>query len=125
LQASSTPAPIQADRDALGLALRNLFDNAVKYSPECRTVWVETAVTDGHLNVRVRDQGIGIPIPEQRTIFNEFVRGATGREAGIKGTGIGLALARQIVLAHRGEILVESAPGAGSTFTIRLPLEPA
>jgi signal transduction histidine kinase len=119
------PAFVRADRDALGLAVRNLLDNAVKYSPESRTVWVETAPADGRLGIRVRDEGVGIPIAEQRSIFDRFVRGSGGRDAGVKGTGIGLTLARHIVGAHHGEIRLESAPGQGSTFTILLPPEEA
>jgi signal transduction histidine kinase len=122
---TDAPAPVRADRDALGLALRNLLDNAVKYAPECRTVWVETAAADRRLEIRVRDQGVGNPPAEQRSIFDRFVRGSSGRDAGIKGTGIGLALARHIVNAHHGEIRLESLPGQGSTFTILLPLEEA
>jgi signal transduction histidine kinase len=115
--------PIRADREALGLALWNLLDNAVKYSPDCRTVRVEMARDRGRLAVRVRDQGMGIPPSEQKKIFRKFVRGAGSRAANIEGTGIGLAMARQIVEAHRGEIRLESEPGRGSTFTILLPLE--
>jgi len=122
---TDAPARVRADRDALGLAIRNLLDNAVKYSPECRTVWVETAVADRRLEIRVRDRGTGIPPAEQRSIFDRFVRGSAGRDAGIKGTGIGLTLARHIVDAHRGEIRLESLAGQGSTFTILLPLEDA
>ena len=122
---TATPAPIRGDREALGLALRNLLDNAVKYSPECRTVWVETVPADRRLAVRVRDRGVGIPPAEQRAIFDRFVRGSVSRNSGIKGTGIGLTLARHIVDAHHGEIRLESAPGQGSTFTILLPLEDA
>ena len=125
LRNTVTPAPIRADREALGLALRNLLDNAVKYSPGCRTVWMDTVPADGRLAVRVRDQGVGIPPAEQRAIFDKFVRGSVSRDAGIKGTGIGLTLARHIVDAHHGEIRLESAPGEGSTFTILLPLEDA
>jgi signal transduction histidine kinase len=114
---------IHADREALGLALRNLLDNAVKYSPDCRTVWVEMARERGRLAIRVRDQGMGIPASEQKEIFKRFVRGTGSRAANIQGTGIGLAMARHIVEAHGGEILLESKPGRGSTFTILLPLE--
>ena len=67
--------------------------------------------------------GMGIPAAEQRAIFDKFVRGAASREAGIKGTGIGLAMVKHIVAAHGGEIRLESAPGDGSRFTILLPLE--
>ncbi len=114
---------IHADREALGLALRNLLDNAVKYSPDCRTVWVEMAREQDRLAIRVRDQGMGIPASEQKEIFKRFVRGTGSRAANIQGTGIGLAMARHIIEAHDGEIRLESEFGRGSTFTILLPLE--
>lgn len=114
---------IHADREALGLALRNLLDNAVKYSPDCRTVWVEMARERDRLAIRVRDQGMGIPASEQKEIFKRFVRGTGSRATNIQGTGIGLAMARHIIEAHDGEIRLESNPGRGSTFTILLPLE--
>ena len=66
---------------------------------------------------------MGIPAAEQKEIFKKFVRGAGSRASNIKGTGIGLAMARHIVEAHDGEIRLESEPGRGSTFTILLPLE--
>jgi signal transduction histidine kinase len=114
---------IHADREALGLALRNLLDNAVKYSPDCRTIWVEMARERGRLAIRVRDQGMGIPPSEQKEIFKRFVRGSGSRAAHIQGTGIGLAIARHIIDAHDGEIRLKSELGGGSTFTILLPLE--
>lgn len=114
---------IHVDREALGLALRNLLDNAVKYSPDCRTVWVEMARERNRLAIRVRDQGMGIPASEQKEIFKRFVRGTGSRAAHIPGTGIGLAMARHIIEAHDGEIRLESELGRGSTFTILLPLE--
>ena len=122
---TDAPALVRADRDALSLAVRNLLDNAVKYSPECRTIWVDTRPVDGRLGIRVRDRGVGIPPAEQRSIFDRFVRGSVSRDTGVKGTGIGLTLARHIVGAHHGEIRLESMPGQGSTFTILLPLEDA
>jgi signal transduction histidine kinase len=114
---------IQADREALGLALRNLLDNAIKYSPDCRTIWVELVRARDRLAIRVRDRGMGIPASEHKEIFKNFVRGSTSRSSNIKGTGIGLAMARHIIEAHDGEIQLESEPGRGSTFTILLPLE--
>ena len=114
---------IRADRDALGRALWNLLDNAVKYSPEARTVWVDMAVQGDRLAIGVRDQGMGIPAAEQRSIFQKFVRGENSRQAGIKGAGLGLAMVQHIVAAHGGEIRLESVPGKGSRFTILIPLE--
>ena len=72
--------------------------------------------------IAVRDRGMGIPRDEQSRIFDKFVRGVAARENHIRGTGIGLATALQIVRAHGGRIAVESEPGAGSTFRVLLPL---
>jgi signal transduction histidine kinase len=114
---------VLADRDALGRATWNLLDNAVKYSPEHRIVWVDVTPRGDRLAIEVRDRGLGIPSAEQDAIFRKFVRGANSREAGIKGTGIGLAMVTHIVAAHGGEIRLESAPGEGSRFTILIPME--
>ncbi len=113
---------IRADREALRCVLWNLFDNAVKYSPGCDTVWVGLARNGRQAQIAVRDRGMGIPRTEQRQIFDKFVRGAAARDNHIRGTGIGLATALQIVRAHGGDIAVESEPGAGSTFRVLLPL---
>ena len=115
-------ATIQADEEALRRAMRNLLENAVKYSPDCRTVWVEGRVNHRQAAISVRDRGMGIDPREQRQIFQKFVRGAAAKKAGIKGTGIGLSMVRQIVDACGGEIRLQSAAGEGSTFTILLPL---
>jgi signal transduction histidine kinase len=114
--------PIRADRESLARVFWNLLDNAVKYSPENRTVWVDLSDAGKRLMVRVRDQGIGIPMPEQKEIFRKFVRGTASKTASIRGTGIGLAMARQIVTAHGGDISVESELGEGSVFTVLLPV---
>jgi two-component system OmpR family sensor kinase len=71
--------------------------------------------------VRVRDEGLGIPAAERTEIFRKFVRGSSPQSSAIKGTGIGLAMAKAIVRGHGGEIAVESEPGQGSTFTVVLP----
>jgi signal transduction histidine kinase len=112
---------IRADRETLQCVLWNLFENAVKYSTDCRTVWVNLATRGGRVEIAVRDQGIGIPVGEQRRIFEKFVRGSAARNAEIRGTGIGLAMARQIVRAHGGEITLDSEVGKGSTFRVLLP----
>jgi len=112
---------IQADEAAVGRALWNLLDNAVKYSPSSRTVWLSADFERARLVIRVRDEGLGVSSREQRSIFKKFVRGSASRGHEIKGTGLGLALVQQIVEAHGGEIRVESVEGAGSTFSIVLP----
>lgn len=117
------PLPrIRADREAVGLSLWNLLDNAVKYSPAGKTVWLEAAREDGRVAIRVRDKGLGIEPAEQRQIFKKFARAASAQAAGVKGTGLGLAMVHHIVAAHGGAIHVESQPGAGSTFTMLFPI---
>jgi signal transduction histidine kinase len=116
------PASVRADEEAFRRAVRNLLENAMKYSPVCRTVWVDGAVTDHKVTISVRDQGMGIEAAEQVQIFQKFVRGDAAKRAGIKGTGIGLAMVQQISDAIGGEIRLESEPGVGSTFTLVLPL---
>jgi signal transduction histidine kinase len=115
--------PVHADREALGQAVWNLLDNAVKYSPGRPTVWIEAALQDGQAAIRVRDEGLGLSAEERRNLFRKFVRGSAARETEVKGTGIGLAMVDYIVRAHRGRVLVESTPGKGSTFTILLKTE--
>jgi len=114
---------VLADHEAVGRALWNLLDNAVKYSQQCKTVWVDLNREDDHLAISVRDRGPGIPLSEQKSIFDKFVRGDASRHTKTRGTGIGLAMARQIVDAHGGRIRLDSTPGSGSTFTILLPIE--
>jgi signal transduction histidine kinase len=121
LSAPGTPVHSSVDREALSTALGNLLDNAIKYSPECRTVWVEIAREAGRVAITVRDRGIGIPGREGRHVFDRFVRGAQPKAMGIKGTGIGLAMVRHIVRAHGGEVRMASEAGRGSRFTIVLP----
>ena len=109
------------DRDAMSNAIRNLIDNAVKYSPASPEAWVDVRPVDDGVTVSVRDRGIGIPACEQRDIFRKFTRGARATAARIRGTGIGLAIVHHVVTAHGGRISVRSEPDAGSTFTIWLP----
>jgi len=115
-------ANVQGDAEALRRAVRNLLENAVKYSPECRSIWIDGAIHGNQVSVSVRDHGMGIDPREQRRIFEKFVRGAAANKAGINGTGIGLSMVRQIVAACGGEIRLASSVGSGSTFTILFPL---
>ena len=112
---------VRADRETFGRALWNLLDNAVKYSPGCKTIWVEVECEGDYVAIRVRDHGLGIALDEQSQIFKKFVRATSANAAGAKGTGLGLAMVRHIVVAHGGRVQVESQPGVGSTFTILLP----
>jgi signal transduction histidine kinase len=123
IQAKSANGPlwIEADFDALCVALRNLLDNAIKYSPDQPTVWIECAFDQERVAIRVRDQGLGITESERRTIFKKFMRGSAAVTANVKGSGVGLAMVSHIVAAHGGEITVASEPGRGSLFTMLLP----
>jgi signal transduction histidine kinase len=113
--------PVLADSAALGNALWNLLDNAVKYSPEKHSVHVSVGRHPNGVAIAVADEGIGIPAREQKEVFRRFVRGAESKRLGIKGTGLGLAMVSHIVSAHGGAIELESEEGAGSTFRVVLP----
>jgi two-component system phosphate regulon sensor histidine kinase PhoR len=121
LDAATSGARVEADAGALTLALWNLLDNAVKYSPEGSRIDVKLERRGPEVAVAVRDQGMGIPARERERIFAKFFRGAEARRRDIQGTGIGLALVQHIAGAHGGRIEVESTEGAGSTFTLLLP----
>jgi signal transduction histidine kinase/CheY-like chemotaxis protein len=118
---------LHATVDAARIArvVGNLLSNAIKYSPEGSAIWVrlaqEVGTTGPEVLVAVRDEGIGIPGADLPHIFDRFQR-ARNVVGHIQGTGIGLASARGIVEQHGGTITVESTEGAGSTFTVRLPL---
>jgi signal transduction histidine kinase len=113
----------QLNGDSLSLSevFVNIIGNALKYSPDGSTVTITAVEEEKHIKVSVRDEGIGIPPEDLPHVFDGFYRGKSGQEAAA-GHGIGLAVARQIVQAHEGEVSVESAPGAGTTFIVRLPI---
>jgi signal transduction histidine kinase len=121
LAGASAPLKIEADPEAIGVALRNLVDNAIKYSPGEPTVWVDWGLERNQVAIRVKDHGPGIPDSERKRIFRRFVRGSAAASTNAKGSGVGLAMVRHIVMAHGGEITVESSPGKGSVFTMLLP----
>ena len=116
---------VTADFEKLRHVLENLCGNAVKftseggavllavsYHPECGQVWM-----------RVTDTGIGIAKKDQRRIFDRFVQADSSASRSYNGTGLGLALAKEYAEMHGGTISVESEPGRGSTFTVRIPVE--
>ncbi|MBI3278887.1 MAG: HAMP domain-containing histidine kinase [Acidobacteria bacterium] len=120
-EAPSEPMRVVGDREALFHVLWNLLDNAVKYSGESRNIEVAVSPSSGRVDLSVTDHGIGIPADERGSIFARFTRGGEAIRQGIRGTGIGLAMARHIVEGHGGNIELESEPGRGSRFTVRLP----
>jgi PAS domain S-box-containing protein len=117
------PLQASADREKLGQILRNLLDNAVKFSPGGGTVTVEAHRRAGRVEVRVVDEGEGIPEAEREHIFSKFHR--TDSTGGYGGAGLGLFIARGLVMAMGGRIWVDSAEGGGSSFVFELPLAEA
>jgi signal transduction histidine kinase len=120
LRGTEDKCHIEADPEAMSVALRNLVDNALKYSWDKPAVWVEWARQDGHVAIRVRDEGAGVAAGERKVIFRKFVRGTAATTGNVKGSGVGLAMVRHIVAAHGGDIQVESEPSRGTTFTVLL-----
>src|SRR5580700_10957437 len=116
---------ILGDEDLLVTALRNLLENAVAYSPDKTRVQVTTRTADSWMaEGSVTDQGIGIPERDRERIFERFYRVDPARSRATGGTGLGLAIVKHVTAAHRGNVTVWSKVGAGSTFTLRLPLDP-
>jgi two-component system, OmpR family, sensor histidine kinase KdpD len=113
-------APVFVDRELIEVALRQLIDNALKYSPPDSSVSLTASPSNGRVMVSVADHGPGIPEAEQTRIFDKFYRAEASRHQ-IPGAGLGLVIAREIIHAHGGEIWVESTPGQGSVFHFSVP----
>jgi len=112
---------VEVDPDRLAQAVGNLVDNAIKYTPPEGTIIIGAGTEDGQVWIRVSDTGPGIAPEEQAHIFTPFYRGRTnGRQS--PGMGLGLSIARDLVVAHGGRLEVQSIPGQGSHFIIRLPM---
>jgi len=114
---------IKADRAALAQATTNLIDNAIKYSGDSRNIIVRIFAEHPYLMILIKDFGIGIRKEEINKVFERFYRGGDELTRKVKGSGLGLTLVKQIVEVHNGNIDVESEPGKGSTFSIRLPVQ--
>jgi signal transduction histidine kinase len=113
---------VAGDPDKVGRVLINLVDNAVKYSPDGGAVTVVVAAVGAHVRFCVTDEGLGVPLSEQRRIFDKFYRLDPNMNRGVGGTGLGLYICRELVRRMEGRVWVESAGlGAGSTFTVELP----
>ena len=113
---------IEADAKYLRQALENLVGNAVKYSGENRRLKISVFSTGEYVAVAIEDEGIGIAAQDLKHIFEPFYRGRKAVAEQIRGSGLGLNLVKRIVTAHDGKISVESVPGEGSKFTIKLPV---
>ncbi|MTA86564.1 MAG: histidine kinase, partial [Actinobacteria bacterium] len=113
---------VLGDRDQLIMAIQNLVENAVNYSPEGTQVTVSSIVKNGIITISITDQGIGIPENEKERIFERFYRvdPARSRESG--GTGLGLSIVKHVATKHGGEVSVWSVENVGSTFSLKLPI---
>ncbi|MBV8529203.1 MAG: HAMP domain-containing histidine kinase [Candidatus Dormibacteraeota bacterium] len=118
-----TPVPVLVDRERLLTVISNIVHNAIKYSPSHTDVHCTVAIEGDTAAVAVKDSGLGIALEDMNTLFTRF--GRIRRDPAthsIMGTGLGLYLSRELARAHGGDIRVESSPGAGSTFTVVVPL---
>ena len=121
-EAAAEALVVEGDEDHLRRAVANLISNAIKYSPAGGPVTVEASRRNGDVVVAVRDEGLGIPADAQRRVFDRFYRVDTAKTRKIGGTGLGLALVREIARAHGGDVGVESVEGHGSRFWIKVPV---
>jgi signal transduction histidine kinase len=122
LEVASAPLELRCDPARIEQVLNNLVSNAIKYSPAGGDVLVRVEREPAHVVFSVTDRGLGIPLDEQARLFEPFRRVGASNSA-IPGVGLGLFVSRRIAEAHGGRIDVKSAPGEGSTFTLRLPIE--
>jgi two-component system sensor histidine kinase SenX3 len=115
-------ATVIGDRDQLIMAVLNLVENAINYSPENTKVSVVVKIKDELLEISVTDQGIGIAEGELARVFERFYRVDPARSRMTGGTGLGLSIVKHVALNHGGDIKVWSKEGVGSTFTLQLPI---
>jgi PAS domain S-box-containing protein len=113
--------PFLADADLLSRAVENLVSNAIKYSPDGTTVTVSARAEEEYVALEVADHGYGIPEADLGRVFDKFYRVPRVQDADVPGTGLGLALVREIAELHHGSISVRSEVNQGSTFTLRIP----
>jgi two-component system phosphate regulon sensor histidine kinase PhoR len=113
---------VMADADHLRNVILNLLDNANKYSPSQPEITVTTTNRSGKIFISIEDKGMGMDPDTRRKVFDKFFRYSTGNIHNIKGFGLGLSYVKAIVLAHKGEVFVQSEVGKGSRFEISLPL---
>jgi signal transduction histidine kinase len=116
--------PVWGDRTLLASVVKNLLGNAIKFSLPGGKVQVKARYDNGTITLEVHDQGIGIPAEELPHLFTKFYRASTARKAGIRGTGLGLALVKEVVELHHGHVSATSEEGGGSCFRVVLPVMP-
>src|SRR5690606_26085574 len=124
LAVTASEAPVHGDLDDLGILLRNLVDNAVRYAGEGARIEIDCRIGDGHARLRVCDDGPGVPPGERERIFERFFRGSNGN--GERGSGIGLSLVARIAARHGATLAVsEGIGGRGHCVSVAFPLPAA
>ena len=118
---SSDEGAFRGDEDLLRRMVINLLDNAIKYTPDGGAVSVKLWREGGRINLRVADNGIGIPAESAARVFERFYRVDKARSRAEGGSGLGLPIVKWIAEAHHGSVSLESAPEHGSSFTVSLP----
>jgi signal transduction histidine kinase len=113
---------IEADQERVAQILRNLLSNAITHTPNRGEICIIASASASLVNICVRDMGTGIAPEHLPYLFERFYRADSSRTRATGGTGLGLAVVKQIVQAHGGQIVVESQPGKGSCFTFTLPV---
>jgi len=116
---------VRGDANQFDRVLMNLLSNAVKFTPPGGTVTVTATCDDGWAVAGVRDTGIGIPESDKQGLFSRFYRASNALAQSFPGTGLGLSISRTIITAHGGDVDIQSREGAGTTVTVRLPLQMA
>ena len=117
--------PFLADADLLSRAVENLVSNAIKYSPDGTAVTLSARAEEEYVAIEVADHGYGIPAADLERVFEKFYRVPRVQDAGVPGTGLGLALVREIAELHHGSVSLRSEVNQGSTFTLRIPRKEA
>jgi signal transduction histidine kinase len=117
----SSVGEIVGNEFSINEMVTNLLFNAVKYTPEKKTVRIDARDRGDRVEINVSDTGIGIPADEVASVFDEFFRASNAKKSERDGTGLGLSIVKQIVERHGGEISVQSEEGQGTTFTVILP----
>jgi two-component system sensor histidine kinase SenX3 len=113
---------VLGDNEQLIMAIHNLLENAINYSPENTKVSISVTINDDIVEIVVADQGIGIPEEAQDRIFERFYRVDPARSRETGGTGLGLSIVKHVASNHGGDVKVWSSPNVGSSFALRLPI---
>lgn len=114
-------ATVLADSSAVNQVLENLISNALKFSPPAKSIFVSVAASPAHFEFRIQDQGPGFTAEDKQRMFRRYARLSARPTGGERSTGLGLSIVRKLVKAMHGELTVDSVPGQGATFVVRLP----